>query len=445
VNLPSKGREDVKVIKSVASFGAFWEKYQPVIYLGIDSFEKKDILDSQAGDAYRLVFGARADDDQIVEVVARSQNGKEFSIGKFEIKKESDGGTFEKIFVADGKYQDLIFKRNGKEVLPESRIYIYNVRLTRLERVSNLDKTIFGKTDILNVGSFDGDAYDAEVLSRKGKTVSQFVEIEKGGILFVDMKIEKVGNGGGGKYRISIKDPSKEKGKKKYLKSLNFDSKSLGKYAKDEGLYRFELPVYSKNGGKYELEISNSEVEVDSGNYLKLGGFGDGQESFFNVIATKYYEDSNGERILTNAVFEDLGSEYLYCYENNGYVTDLLDVFESNESLQYDWFRNSLRNTGKKGSFYTYKIDTVKPFKSFRIEAKQLEIEKDQIKIEYSFDNENWKNLTYVQEKNGPQIFDHSFSNEGNHDAVFIRVGYGDDGSSAFGLEKFKVTAYISK
>lgn len=148
---------------------------------------------------------------------------------------------------------------------------------------------------------------------------------------------------------------------------------------------------------------------------------------------------------------EDLGSVMTYEYENNRYVTDLADIFEHSGGVKFDWYKNIVVAESKEGSYFTYRINTVHPLKRARVEAKQRGDKKDEIKLEYSYDNSNWKEIGYVQEKNEPQKFDYFIdNNENNLSEIYVRASYnrtkGAESSSwGWGLDSFKISAYLNK
>jgi len=319
---------------------------------------------------------------------------------------------------------------------------------------SRLDKTIFGDVEIKDYfipTDKDVSVLALDALQEKESKIEYFFQAESDYVLFLNLNLNRIGTGGEGEYEIELK--STEKDASKAIYKTTFDIKDLDLYLQEDDYHRFEVLSDIKKGVNYRIKISNKNAKTDNSNYLQIGSmFGkekNSPHSFASFTGVEFSRSESGEKILANSRLEDLGRMYSYSYENSGYVTDFFDIYESVGDVKYDWGKGLVVNKEKIGNFMTYKIDTIKPFKRMRFIAEQYDKEKDEILIQYSYDNEKWSEMDYSQKRDDSQQFDYYIKdNKDEKSIIYIRVSYnGKENklSRTFGLKKIKIDAYSLK
>lgn len=146
------------------------------------------------------------------------------------------------------------------------------------------------------------------------------------------------------------------------------------------------------------------------------------------------------------AKLEDLGSEMLYTFSTRSDITDYQGIFEATESAAFDGKKKAVVAAKRKGEYFMYKLDAVHPFKKLLIRAIQKGSDKDEIRLQYSFDKSSWQTVEYTQEDGGSQKFLLFIEQEvPKEKVVYVKVFYeGEDKKTGtFGLEELEVNALV--
>ncbi len=175
----------------------------------------------------------------------------------------------------------------------------------------------------------------------------------------------------------------------------------------------------------------------------------DGTKGNFVVSIVPSSENELANRLLTGAKVEDMGSVVLYTYATQKVTTDFSDLEDVSGGVKFDKKNGLVRGDAKPGTMFTYKLDTVYPFQTLRVQAKQTGNKENQVRLEYSFDKNSWKDVASVQDKGEPRMFDDviSAASEGSGSVVYFRVSYSGekDKKDTFGLDSFRVTALLNE
>ncbi len=455
--------EKIKTDKAVASFELERDNLSLIMAKNDDEEIYTNIFNSQSGDFYRIGFQIKSEKNEQIKLTARSFLGESQKLKVITTEKNLAEQYVEFIFKTNHSFQDIVLERignsnNGRSPLENGKVFIDKFFISRLSikndfESKELKKSIFGETKIDKKIVFTQEEISDNVFANKKKQLEEKIETDIDEIIFVDLNLEKIGSGGEGKYKIELLKKNIEKGKYESVKRIHINPAKLEKKRHQDGFYRFPFPAKLTAGdsNEYYLRISNQGVKTDAKNYLKIRKFranDDFKDGYARLITMTLAEHQN-HTLLTNSKIEDLGDIISYHYENSNYVTDYLDVFEDSGKVYFDWYRKTVMANGEKGAYFTYKIDTLYPLKKVHIVAEQQGEKRDEIKLEYSYDNFNWQKMDYTQEENEPQKFDYFVENEDNNSSeIYIKASYNkskSDKSTIWGLKKFKVNAYLIK
>jgi hypothetical protein len=421
---------------------------------------------SRKGDWYRVGLVAQSlDEDESLRISLVSSVGKTMRIGSVELRKDDGENYFEFVIAADGSYEDIVVEKVREESDEDrwrgGRVRLSDVFVSRLgvsgeaDDVKRLQPTIFGEKNVQSLGmimtGLNGRS-DVKPPSNahfiQGQT---FAVSDDAYTLFVTMRIKQVGSAANGKYRLELRpyDSVTEKVGDEVLSKASFSAKDLKSVIDTDGSYRFDLPYRLEADKSYFLGVSDEYVKP--GKRIQLEAFRNNADApsvgqrYFEVSAVKRGVSQVGDP-LTHAMIEDLGTSFRYRYHSNHTVTDMMDLFETSGKVSFDNESSAVIGKESAGVFFTYKIDTVHPFDDFRMEATQMGNDDNHIRVEYSFDNVFWKEIPVIRTDNALS-FDELLRGDKRASAVYVRVSYAgsNDGSGAFGLSDFRVTATMPK
>lgn len=420
------------------------------------------VIQSKKGDFYRIGFSAKATENVSIAVNAVSKVGEKQEITTVELKDDEDNRYIESVFSTDGNYENIKIGRIKKDIEDEwsnAGIFISNLYITRLNIRNNfeaekLKPTVYGETKMRRKylkWKSQEDARDS--LLMPDASVGQIFQAENDYLAFIEINASKVGSGGGGKYKLELReyDRDRKEVNEEVIKKASFSAKGLAKRLQKNGNYSFEFLAPLEKGKEYYIRINNKSVKTDKFNYLRLNKLKNPDadfDSYFLLTVVKFSETKDRDRILTGSRIEDLGERRMaYNYEASDSIFNFFDIFEYDGKLNFDWGNKILTNSSKKENYYTYKINTLYPFKKMRLIASQLGIKEGNIKIEYSYDNNFWKDISHTQNKNEPQEFDYVINdNSAGKTTIYFKVSYAGDKDKkkgAYGLKYFKVSALL--
>lgn len=153
-----------------------------------------------------------------------------------------------------------------------------------------------------------------------------------------------------------------------------------------------------------------------------------------------------GDILLSGARIEDFGKgKVFYSYSPKGEVNDSFDLFDTKGGVRFDTKKKIITGECKRGTAFTYRFFTVDPYKTFKLAARQAGDTEKEVKLEYSFDNSFWKEVSFTQEDNEPQIFSLALTGTGDQNMVYIRVSYNGENKKmgSYGLNQLLVRAEL--
>lgn len=429
-----------------------------------------NILNSKKDDFYRLTFEAKSLEDEKILVSITSQTGNKKEIGEVELLKEDKEKTFELIFDTDDYFRDVIFERVkdddfAQEMIgdrwDDNEIYLSQVNISRLivddlEEALGLEATVFGNAGTETIYLLSKEkSYD---LSKKNKNFCRLFDFSGGFFSSVTINLDQIGNGGEGKYKLEIRNP--EEGNNvagKLVEKKRFNIKDLAEKSEKDNNYRFDLPLELKDGKKYFVCINNERVDVDENNFLRINyieGKKIPKKSIFG-LETKKLLVLNERYVSNNAKIEDLGEYKIYEYKKSGKEIDILDIYEQQGDVEFDEESGIITNKMKEGDYLIYKIDTVYPFQELRLEIEKTKDSKGRVKLEYSFDNKNWTEITPKNEEDLEDFrkefmsYDFAIKNDNEDNTEFyVRASCLESSKSkksVFGLENLEITARLER
>jgi len=475
-----------------------------------DNFKKiyKNGINSQEGDYYRLSFGMTPKISDEFEGTGPSNfSGKLGGAGGVRVKLLSDleedqvvreielksdfEGFQEIVFSANGRYQDLGFEMvpnltNSEEFDPNHKseisegaggagpsnlsrklggaggveVKISDVKLTRLNvqneyQARNLKPTVFSeiKTSEVTAKSYGYDGqYDNSLNGRGGKIIRWFVPSGKFSTK-LRVKLNKIGTGGEGEYKVVVRFRDRlmsDTGKSEILnEKIKFSSDELLMIQGVDGFVDFNFLANFNREGDYSVEIVNEDVLVDKNNYIQLENvFSSGDEvsyfkfSFLDFIAS----DDSEDQILGNSLVEDMGKYLIYSYQNQGSIVDFVNIFELSSHVDFDEEEKAINGKGEFNNFFTYKFDFEKVFEKVKLEAEVFGGDREEVLIEFSYDNLNWEKFESLADEDGIQKVSQTIANPNRRSKVlYFRVKCNNDKGDHFGLNSFSVKSQLLK
>jgi len=461
---------------------------------------------------YRLTFKAKSNKSAEILVKATTYLDEEENIGRLEVDSGQEFVYKELNFFFSGEHPNVLFEKENWT--DGAEIYIQEANLSRLNINSegqfvSLKPTVIGETkwDVFSENQIHDSSYSFPWLREKKSSLGQVFKSNSEYItgITLNMDIIQTRRTSSKQYVLSLREVDYDgkdiKASDGNLASLNFSTaEALKKYRQSDGTFLFPLVAKLEKGKHYFLSIDNSKVNVGKNNFLSFRGskeedaYQEGSAAmkkgsqiykidgdlFFSVHSAQFKE-IDGNRILSGAKIEDLGGSGLYTYETKGLIQDLLDVeLSSGGSLNFREDLRSFVNNVKGENDFVYKFYMRHPMKNFTFLAEKVRPGWNRVKILYSFDGQNWKDIPYmekseeeikaeelpeeqtvelVEEDSGSeedkdskdeyqvsQIFDHTVAVKDKKNEVYIKVTYDADSphkSKYFGVKNLKFRAEL--
>ncbi len=429
------------------------------------------VFSSQAGEAYRVIIQVEANKETDILVSARSAGGKELEIGSLSLPGNTS--TFrEAVFVTDGMYRDIVVKLPQKEddrsaQWNDTSVHIEKVLVTRLNvsaltQARDLKPTVFGmpQTVVSYLPAFRDVAKEDSFAFAKNR-IGQYFKADASSLSDVSFRGNIIGTGGEGAYEVEVGKCKTDVtdcaiGDLEMVNKVPFTAVDMEHYRTDisKNLYQFDIFVPLEAGDVYYVGINAANVKTDKKNYLELKQFEvDGvlKDSFIaisTILSADRGSADGAEQLLSRAMIQDIGDAYWYEYHMSGTKDDLIDVHSSFGKVKFDKDFGALTMPRDRDVSMTFKVDTFYPFESMQVKAAGSDTKDNQFVLEYSFDQEEWKELSYVQQENGPQVFDTNIvATPGNEKTVFLRARSTQDGSKSknWGLKDLSLSALLKK
>jgi len=423
------------------------------------NFTLSGVLDSLAGDSYRIDFEASADRSDVqdfpqseppdsaakIDVMVQDAVGGEKKIGSFDLPVNLLGlDTKSIIFTADGRYKNIIFSKSDDS--DTAAVTIRNVKIARLNNPNNLMPTISGNPVIEAISN--GSVADTSFIydmTRKHTLVGQIFQSKYQFLSAVDLKLHFMQGGGYGQYGIVVREAKKVGSnfivsKNNLTELLVTSTQSENALEKDSTNEIFHFPVAAKltPGQYYFVGTTDEGVRIDLLHHLKLGGFAgqkdgtagvvqsDGTLNPINNLFLTVYGGQlpsvSGATTLFGATIRDMGDglgKYVYSLDRN-YLTGLDEFSKESHSI-------------------VYKFDTVYPFTTFYIDSAVDPTNLSDYGVEYSFDQKVWQKISEPDNQAETGIFQKRISGDGSNHIAYLRFNF--DGVADKNFSKLNINA----
>lgn len=416
------------------------------------------VLQSVPGDVFRLGVLIRSKNKESLEILAESPFNEHLKIGEWELEPSDNSLYREIIFPSPGRYENIVFQlKEGTRAAntasmewADSEVFIQSFFVTRLEmageaEIKNLKPTLFGvstiKKELLTSASDNRSA--ADNLEWVFQADGDYLEA-------IEFSGDIVGSGRH-EYTFEFARFSQEKKEKtRVIKKIPFILDALDDYRLVSGNYK--LPLFSplEQGRWYSISFSRNTAK-DYDNLFKINvlksneGSGSSEKSDLALHIGVRSRQQNGTSFPDGAKLEDLGRNLFYSFSLQEKPVDYTNVFDMSEGVTFDGKKRLVSGRKKNGEFFTYKFDTLYPFRNLTIEARQEGSVPNEIKLEYSFDNSFWKEIPSTQEKSQSPTFFLMLSNPNNGHVVYVRASFqGEEKKTGlFALDKLSVKASV--
>lgn len=421
----------------------------------------KNIFHSKEGDFFRLDIEVLTSNEMTLTFSVVSIFGDEKEVGEIRIVEDTLVHK-DLVFGTDDIYTDLIVREKkspDSSSFYKNEAYIESLALSPLsvkteDEARALQPIRFEQErPILLLPRFFNEGIKQDALSKSNSAISEVFQSSHDYLSSIELDLLVIGNGGNGRYEISLSEYDVEKKQRgKQLEKKSFSSGMLNRYPKENGAYVLSLPIILKKDSWYIVSITNTHVEVDKKNFLYASNVQvDSHKArvgnnYFRLRFGDFSKTESGERLLFGSKLEDLGNRLLYTYSLSETSLDFINIFESSRHVVYNEESKAVEGRGEVGNFYTYQIHTVFPFSFLKIDARQRGDVKGRVRMEYSFDNKVWVEIDADQRERDVISFVKKIDAVGKVSTVYIRVSYGqqeDRPTKSFGLSKLSVIASL--
>lgn len=442
-------------------------------------------INARINTGYRILFdlkvnngNADSTDKATLNVYANTRSNqkkllKSLNLYNSRYKKE------EVVLWADQDYNDLIF-----EELDETHTYdvhvdnidVFPLNINSEVEINKLKNTLIGSTDFDEIIAKNNTKNPEEEFSfnKNNVSIGQIFLAKSSLISGIDLKLLTTGNGGNGNYLIELRKADLKDNKFKIssepIATYYFASKDLERLKTSTGLYQFPITSSIIENSYYYIGINNSAVKHNILNKIKIIGakqaekqdesavclYEGGEYSkigqlFYNIYGAKFKTNDN-QKLLTGSIIEDSGNGTgYYSYKSKNNFMDYFDIDFDNLSLglgvpRYDNEQKSVASTIKQKNEIIYKFDTVYPFEIIRVKLEKPNVYSN-VKLQYSFDGNDWHELGLLSNKLFQSRLDQSLSDKNSQNKIFIKASYDENDNSKeaiyFGLNNIEVSASV--
>ncbi len=429
-----------------------------------------DIIISKPGHYYRLVIGGSVNHETALTVsVSNSATLEQKEIGTLDIGQGEEFFREEFVFETERKYNGLVLQKKDKA--DGTDVLVKDLKITQLNikndrEVASLRQSILGRSP-LNKVSIEQLESDVEFsqLKKNSTVFGQVFRAESdniSGVVF-DIDVVKSDNRSGKKYKLELRKVTLDGDMFIMQRGLiaNFDFKvnEIESYRQSDGKVRF--PIYSmlEKGQYYFIGINNKNIDVNSQNYLIMKGSTNNQYSDGASIEKKYKDSlyiANGdvyfkiysaeleryrnERVLLGMLLEDLGGGLgSYVYKSLGYPEEIFDLLSFSKDISFNEEKKILfGNASDVDSYFEYRFDTKYPFKQFRVRASQPDSNWGAVRLFYSYDRVDWKELEY-DDSDGLQNYSMKTKSTFPNKTLYLKVQPADQSVDYYGLKNLVV------
>jgi len=420
-------------------------------------FYRNDVFSSQSGEFYRLIFQTEANQDSEIEVFATNPLDEDKFIGSFALEKDKGKKFQEAVFLADKNYTDFLFTKKNPD---GAEIFLKNIKTSPLnifneKELAELKPTIFGNMKIKDVSQeqTDNDFLFKQLLEPK-VLLGQVFQAKSDFLAEIEMDIDvvKQGEGNGDRYAFDLReaefDGVTSRVTSRRISTLKFNAQTIEQYRQLNGKFRFPILAPVKNGEFYFFGLDNDGVEVNQFNYLAPRGSKDNTRYLDGDVAVKFkgdsfpsqgdlyfkifgadFEEFEGKKVLLGSTIEDLGGgKMFFSYQPDESRYGFSDFADATFDIGFDGKENSITGeiVPEKESFFSYKFETLEPFKTFRLFGESFKPNLNNLKMAYSFDKEKWTEIPekIIAQESGitSQAFDFSQTEKVSRDLIYVKI-----------------------
>lgn len=385
-----------------------------------------DLFKDQPSGYYRLTFQEKSDQVQKILLKLNTYTEKENQIGEPAFSSSDQFQMQEIFFFLPEGFDSLLFQKEN--FTSDGNIFIKDVGITKLgitsqTELASMKKTIIGETDTRVQDSQLASDYSFPWLRESKIMLGQVFRAKDDVISAVAMKIDinKNLNPGSRQYVLSLREV-KYDGKSvssagPVIVDTAFSLTSVEKYRQADGTFLFPLYGKLEKDKYYLISIDNSKVEVSNENYLEFRGskdsnsYPDGSavmkklKELYTIDGNLYFQiyganlvAEDGVKILNGAKIEDLGKGIgKYTYATKGKSVDLFDLETASPGTEFDDNSKIIFAPAKDNSSFGYAVNTLYPISKMNFSATQLKVGWKNVRVSYSFDQNNWIDLASSQ------------------------------------------------
>lgn len=413
-----------------------------------------NVLQGKEGDWYRMGVSTMASRVTRIDVSLYSIFHENVPIGSLDVAASDDFQYHEIIFqIPEGLFSDVKFAlrdEDARGAWPYTGVKLSGFDLSGLNVKNEFEAKRLAPTLVGNI------EHNIKMFSANKKVATVEIIFENNFIAEDDF-IENI--------RLNAKEKSKNNG---YILELrektedNSENKGISvrkvilepgelESVKDEwGNQSIAFPVRLERGKEYTISLKASGNASRDIILLPLEGLSEVASGSDNVAALVFgrYAYAEGGELLSGTKVEDFGGgEIFYSYSLGGKANDFFDLFDTEGSVKFDKDKKIIAGRQQQRTSFTYRFFTVYPFEKFMLSARQAGDDEKEIKLEYSFDNDFWREVPMAQEHGEPAMFLLSLKGDGEKYVVYVRVSYnGEDKKTGnFGIDQLSVRAQLMR
>jgi hypothetical protein len=410
------------------------------------------VLQGRAGDWYRLGVSTMANRSIRAEVNLRSAFNEDVLIGSLDIGASDDFQYHEIIFqIPSGIFSDVKFTLRGEDargIWSYAGVKLSGLALSRLNVKSEMEAKRLAPT---LVGNIEHDVKMLTLRQRASDTntilESRFVA-EADFIENVRLNAKEKSKNNGYVLELREKNGDDAEGKDISIKKMILSPGELGADLDEWGNQSIQLPARLEREKEYLLTLTGTGDASRNLTLSSLQGLSEMESNGDNLAALVFgrYAYAEGGELLSGVRVEDFGGgEIIYSYSLSGRENDFFNLFNTEGSVKFDKKEKTIAGRQQQRTSFTYRFFTVYPFEKFMLSARQVGDTEKEVKLEYSFDNEFWREVPATQEQGKPQIFSLTLKDSGVKRVVYVRVSYNgeDKKTGSFGLDQLSVRAQL--
>ncbi len=414
----------------------------------------ENVLQGQAGDWYRVGIATRANTATRMNVFLHSSFDDMTPVGSFNLEQSTDFKYHEMTLQIpkDTIFTDVLFvlPDDGNEAPFFGGVKFSEIFVSRLAVQNKLEADRLKPTLMGNI------VHDVRVAVKNLPFVNPNSIFESNFIAehdFIDGIVlnakEKINNRG---YIIELRE--------RVVKGSNENSVAVRKVIlkpgeleslRDEKGYQvINFSVLLKKGKEYFFDIRgigrlSREIELMS--VKELNNSTEEENGDVALVFGRNVNVDSSQELLSGAKVEDSGSGLYYTYSFQKGKSDYFDLYDIGEGVKYDPSKRMVVGPLQKGVYFTYKFNTVYPFEKIRLIARQVRDEEKEIKVEYSLDKKNWREIPTTEIDGGLPGYKLTLQGLRYQTEIYMRTTFVgvNKKTGVFALDKLSVQAKLIK